>query len=160
MRLYLLRHAIAEDGAGMPDSRRQLTEEGRQKLRKVLQQASKSGLHPDFILSSPYVRARQTAEIAVEELRYQGELVSSDQLTPYASPHKTWDELREYRQAGEILVVGHNPHLSELVSLLTGARAGAVEMKKAGLACLELISAGPQPRATLHWLMTPRSIGV
>ena len=159
MRLYLLRHAIAEDGVGMPDAERQITQEGRKKLRKVLERAREAGVRPDFILSSPYVRARQTARIAVEELRYEGELIESADLTPYASPHATWDELREYRQAGQVMVVGHNPHLSDLACLLIEARSGAIEMRKSGLVCFDLISMGPQPRATLNWMMTPRSSG-
>jgi phosphohistidine phosphatase len=159
MRLYLLRHGIAEDGIGMPDAQRQLTQEGRKKLRKVLERARDAGIRPDFILSSPYVRAKQTAQIAVEELRYEGELIETGELTPYANPHKTWEELREYRQAGEVIVVGHNPHMSDMACLLAGARSGAFEMKKSGLACFDLISTGPEPRATLNWLMTPRSCG-
>lgn len=159
MRLYLLRHAIAEDGTGMPDAERQLTQEGRNKLRKVLERARDADVRPDLILSSPYIRAKQTAQIAVEELRYKGKLIESGELTPYASPHKTWEELRERREAGQVLVVGHNPHLSDLACLLIDARTGAVEMKKSGLACFDLISTGPQTRATLNWLMTPKSSG-
>ncbi|MCB1022100.1 MAG: phosphohistidine phosphatase SixA [Acidobacteria bacterium] len=159
MRLYVLRHGIAEDGAGMPDSQRQLTGEGREKLRKVMRQASTAGLQPDFIISSPYVRARQTAAIAVEELGFRGEVSESELLVPYASPHQTWEMLRERRHAAQTLVVGHNPHLSELLCLLTGAHAGAFEMKKAGLACLETFQTGPTPRAMLAWLMTPKSVG-
>jgi phosphohistidine phosphatase len=157
--VFLLRHAIAEEGVGMPDSQRQLTQEGRKKLRSVLERAREAGVDPDFILSSPYARARQTAAIAAEELGLENEVIESENFTPYASPHKAWDEIREYRQAEQLLVAGHNPHLSDLVCLLTGARAGAVEMRKAGLACVELISAGPEPRATLVWLMTPKSVG-
>jgi len=157
MRLYLLRHAIAENGIGMPDAQRQITQEGRKKLRKVLHQARSAGVRPDVVLSSPYVRAKQTAEIVIEELRYNGALLESAELTPYANPHKAWEELREHRQSGQVLVVGHNPHLSDLACLLTGARAGAFEMKKSGLACFDLISTGPEPRATLNWLMTPKS---
>ena len=67
--------------------------------------------------------------------------------------------LRERRHAAQTLVVGHNPHLSELLCLLTGAHAGAFEMKKAGLACLETFQTGPTPRAMLAWLMTPKSVG-
>ena len=159
MRLYLLRHGIAEDGAGRPDPERRLTGEGREKLRKVLARAREAGVRPDLVLSSPYVRAKQTTEIAVEELRYENTVIDSAELTPYASPHKAWEELREHRTAREILVVGHNPHLSDLACLLIAARAGAIEMKKAGLACFELISTGPQPRAALSWLITPKSAG-
>jgi phosphohistidine phosphatase len=159
MRLFLLRHGIAEDGIGMADSQRQLTPEGRKKLKRVLRSAAEAGLRPDVIVTSPYVRARQTAAIAVEELQYAGPVVESALLTPEASPHAAWDDLRAYRHVDQVLVTGHNPHLSNLVCLLLGARTGAVEMHKAGIACLDLVSAGPEPRATLNWLMTPKSAG-
>jgi phosphohistidine phosphatase len=159
MKLYLLRHAIAEDGVGMTDSQRQLTEEGRQKLRKVMRQARVAGLQPDVILSSPYVRARQTATIAVEELRYRAGVVESETLTPGANPHATWQELRAYRDAKQVLVVGHNPHMSSLSCLLVGAPGGAIEMKKAALACFDVMNASHQPSATLEWLMTPKTVG-
>lgn len=160
MKLYLLRHGIAEEGDGMPDAQRQLTEEGRRKLRKVLGSARAAGVQPDYVISSPYVRARQTAAIAVEALGYRGELIESASLTPFGSPHQTWEEVRAYRHAAELLLVGHNPHLSSLSCLLLGAPGGALEMKKAGLACFGTISAGPQARATLCWLMTPKSVGI
>lgn len=160
MRLFLLRHGIAEDGIGMADSQRQLTAEGRKKLRKVLHSATEAGLRPDVIVTSPYIRARQTAAVAAEELQYAGQIVESALLTPEASPHAAWEDLRAYRHVDQVLVTGHNPHLSSLVCLLIGARAGAVEMHKAGIACLDLLSMGPEPRATLNWLLTPKSAGV
>ncbi|MEZ5396572.1 MAG: phosphohistidine phosphatase SixA [Bryobacterales bacterium] len=159
MRLYVLRHGIAEDGGAMPDSQRQLTGEGREKLRKIMRHAAKAGLDPDVVISSPYVRARQTTAIAVEELGFKGHVIETDSLVPFANPHQTWDMLREHRHASQTLIVGHNPHLSDLLCLLTGARAGAFEMKKAGLACLETLHTGPTPRASLAWLMTPKSVG-
>ncbi len=160
MRLYLLRHGIAEDGIGMPDPQRRLTDEGIAKLRRVLTRASEAGVRPDVILTSPYVRARQTAAIAVEELAFANELVETEELTPYADPRQTWQELRNYRDAEHAMVVGHNPHLSDFASLLLGAPGGSVEMKKAGLACFDLLSTGPAPRGSLCWLLTAKSAGV
>ncbi len=159
MQLFVLRHAIAEDAApGQPDSERKLTDLGREKLRRVLRRARQAGLQPDAIVSSPYVRARQTAEIAVAELKYAEPVVTSDNLTPFGNLFEVWSELRGLG-AESVLVVGHNPQLSELVSWMIGAPGYGVEMKKAGLACLDVHGAGPQPQASLVWMLTPKAAG-
>ncbi|MBI1353386.1 MAG: phosphohistidine phosphatase SixA [Acidobacteria bacterium] len=159
MKLYVLRHAIAEDRAGGPDSQRQLTQDGRRKLRKVIATARAAGFAPDHILVSPYVRAVQTAQIAAEELAFEEPLIETDKLLPYSPPLEIWDELRDFRDSGQLLIVGHNPQLSELACTLLGTPGDAIAMKKAALACFELHGMGPQPQASLCWLLTPRLAG-
>jgi phosphohistidine phosphatase len=78
VQIYLLRHGIAEDST--PDSERALTAEGREKLRRVLARARSADVTPSLILSSPYRRAIETAEIAVEVLGYQGKVVKTRAL--------------------------------------------------------------------------------
>ncbi len=158
MKLYILRHAIAEDRAEA-DSQRALTDEGRRKLAKVLAQAAKTGMAPEMILTSPYVRALQTARMAAEALGFRNSLIETDKLLPYSSPLDLWEELRGYRHVEQTLLVGHDPQLTELVCLLAGAPGGAIPMKKAGLACFHLRGWGPQPQATLSWLLTPKLAG-
>jgi len=81
MELYFLRHGIAEETSSTGrDSDRRLTDEGRRKLRQTLQRVADAGVSPDLLLTSPYVRARQTAEIAKEILGYKEDLVVSDAL--------------------------------------------------------------------------------
>ena len=78
MQIYLLRHGIAEDAApGRPDSERALTEEGRDKLRRVLRRARSADAAPSLILSSPYRRALETAALAAEMLSYPGRIVET-----------------------------------------------------------------------------------
>src|SRR5437899_3482698 len=97
MQIYLLRHGIAEDGKpGRPDSERALTEEGRAKLRRVLKRARTGDVNPSLILSSPYRRAVETADVAVEILRYQGQIAQSRAFLPEASPRHAWDEIRAH----------------------------------------------------------------
>ena len=160
MKLFVLRHAIAEDRVGGPDSQRQLTTDGRRKLRKVIAVARQAGLQPDYILASPYVRAVQTAEIAAQELGFADPLIETDKLLPYSPPLEIWDELRGYRDAGQVLIVGHNPQLSELACSLLGAPGDAIGMKKAALACFDLHGVGPKPQASLAWLLTSKLAGV
>lgn len=160
MEIYILRHAIAEDAAdGQSDADRQLTPAGEAKLRRVLARAREGGLKPDVILTSPYVRAVQTAEIAKSELGVDNEPVQSKTLVPFSNPFDIWDEVREYASVKQILLAGHNPVLSSLVCFLIGAAGHAIDLKKSALARVDVQSRSPQPRGTLVWLLTPRSAG-
>src|SRR5215467_10817173 len=97
MEIYILRHGIAEDQNPGGDARRSLTDEGRRKLRRVLGCAARANVSPSLILSSPYVRARQTAELAAEALGYRGKIVETPVLVPEGSPEALWEELRGRR---------------------------------------------------------------
>ena len=160
MILYVLRHAIAEDAIpGLSDSSRQVTEKGRRKARRVLSHARRIGVRPSTILTSPYLRATQTAAIAREQLRLPIEPLVTRALAPYVSVPSLWDEIRGHADAGDVLVSGHNPQLSWLVMWLLGGREDALWLKKSGLVTLDVGTAGPHPRAALSWLLTPKSAG-
>lgn len=161
MVLYVLRHAIAEDllSNAVPDSSRRITKKGRRKARRVLSHAASIGVRPRAILTSPYVRARETAEIAASEFGGDTDPVVSSALIPYVSVHVLWSTLRGPAVRGDLMVVGHNPQLSELVMWLLGGRADALWLKKSGLAALAVDPADRRPRATLSWLLTPKSVG-
>ncbi len=160
MTLYVLRHAIAEDPApGQPDATRQLTETGRARCRRVLAHASRVGVQPASILTSPYDRAAQTAGIARDELGFQEQPITTNALVPYVDVHDLWDVIRDYASAGDLMIVGHNPQLSMLVAWLLGARPDSLWLKKSGLVAIDVGPAGLAPRATLSWLLTPGSVG-
>src|SRR5579863_5406571 len=110
MELYILRHGIAADGeAGQPDSGRTLTPEGRKKLRAMLQSAAAAGVAPSLILTSPYKRAVQTAQLAAAALGYGGELLRTNALVPGSTPQAVWEEVRVHRDQRQILLSGHEP---------------------------------------------------
>lgn len=160
MTLYVLRHAIAEDRTPpQSDSGRRLTAPGRAKAGRVLDHARSIGVRPGTVLTSPYVRASQTAEIARERLRLSAPAVVTEALVPYVSVFDLWEGIRDHFASGDVMVVGHNPQLSSLVSWLLGSREDALWLKKSGLVALDVGSAGPQPRAMLSWLLTPGSVG-
>lgn len=160
MILYVLRHAIAEEPRpGQSDSTRQLTETGSSRCRRVLAHAKRVKVQPQNILTSPYDRAAQTAEIAKAELGFDRELITSNALLPFVSVQDLWNEIRDYAAGGDVMVVGHNPQLSMLVVWLLGGRADALWLKKSGLVALDIGGAGPHPRAELSWLLTPGSVG-
>jgi phosphohistidine phosphatase len=134
MQIYLLRHGIAEDAKpGHPDAERALTNEGRDKLRRVLKRARTADLSPSLILSSPYRRALETAAAAAEVLAYKGEIVRTRTLLPESSPFDAWEEIREHKDERAVLLASHEPLMSSMAAFLLDSPALTVDMKKAAL---------------------------
>jgi phosphohistidine phosphatase len=158
--LYLLRHGIAVD-PGSPgyenDSERPLIPKGERRLREAAAAMKKLGLSFDLILSSPFTRAKQTAEIVAEELKLKKRLEFSDELAPGGSSRALIQKLNGWEPAPEnVLLVGHEPGLSRLISLLvSGGTDAAIEMKKGGLCKLEAGELRHGRCAQLAWLLTP-----
>jgi phosphohistidine phosphatase len=160
MEIYLFRHGIAEDARpGRPDADRALTDEGKKKVADVVKTACRGGVEPSLIISSPYKRAIETARIAVEGFGYKGDIIRTDTLVPHGSPEKVWAELRDYREEQAILLAGHEPLLSHLVTYLLSATGLRVEMKKAALVRVDVETLGPRPQGTLRWMLTPKLCG-
>jgi phosphohistidine phosphatase len=160
MEIYLLRHGIAENGRpGLKDSDRALTGDGREKLKRVLARARGAGVKPDVILSSPYRRALQTAEIAAESLGYRAKIVQTPALVPDAFPQQVWEEVRVRRDETALLLASHEPLMSATIALLLASPALKVDMKKAGLARIDCDHFGPEPNGVLKWLLTPATAG-
>jgi phosphohistidine phosphatase len=155
MELYLLRHGIAEDNAAT-DADRQLTEEGRQKLRRVLKRAASAGVSPSLILSSPYKRAIETAEIAAAELDYKGKILRVGSLTPDSSPPSVWSEIREHRDQPSILLAGHEPLFSSTVAYLLGSTQEMIDFRKAALVRIDIRGFSASPQGVLQWMLTPK----
>jgi phosphohistidine phosphatase len=144
MQIYLLRHGIAEDAKpGQPDSERALTSDGRDKLRRVLKRARAAGVEPDVILSSPFRRAVETAEVAAEVFGHKGEIERTRTLEPDASPFDTWDEIRQRKEERAILLASHEPLMSSMAAFLLDSPALRVEMKKAALVRIDCERLGP-----------------
>jgi phosphohistidine phosphatase len=165
--LLLLRHGIAEErGDGLDDAQRSLTPEGRDRTRAQLRHLEQLGLCCDLVLSSPLVRARQTAELAVAEgLAPELELAAA--LAPLADPLpllERWLGPVSPRPGWRRLaLVGHEPDLSTLAALLIGVPMAlapqALQLKKAGAALLQWSSpppAGLLGSARLELLLPPR----
>ena len=160
MQIYLLRHGIAEDArTGHPDSERALTGEGRDKLRRVLKRARQVGVEPATILSSPYRRAVETADVAAEVLGYQGKVLRTRALLPEASPFDTWDEIRSRKGDTSILLASHEPLMSSMVAFLLDCPALQVDMKKAALVRVDCERFGTEPQGVLKWMITPALAG-
>jgi len=125
VQLILVRHAAAIDrDAGVPDERRYLTPAGRGYFRKTARTMRDQGVAPDLILTSPLLRAIQTADILAERLKYAGELVARDELAPGFDLPGLERLLARSGNAGEVCLVGHEPDLSQLVVTLLGLPHG------------------------------------
>jgi phosphohistidine phosphatase len=153
VQIYLLRHGIADDGT--PDSERALTAEGREKLRRVLARARSADVAPTLILSSPYRRAVETAEVVVEVLGYEGKVVKTRALVPDSSPYDAWEEIRKRSGEAAILLASHEPLMSSLAAFLLASPALMVDMKKAALMRVDCDRMGPEPKGVLKWMLTP-----
>jgi phosphohistidine phosphatase len=159
MELYIVRHGIAvdrEDPKCPADPERYLTEEGIEKSRQVAKGVAEVASIPDLILSSPYVRALQTAEIFAERLEYpKQKIVKSDQLLPGAEPLQLFRELAKDKDLSCVFVFGHAPHLDDLLATSIGTKHHITSLKKAGVAFVELKRLVP-PSGELIWLATPK----
>ncbi len=158
MKLYLVRHAIAEDITDYEDdSLRPLTEKGSDKMHRIAQALRELGVEPDLIVSSPYVRASQTASVLAKELKYKEEIAYSDFLVPMAEPDDMIGEINEKYSVDELMLVGHEPNLSSLASiLLAGNPDISINFKKGGVCCLSVDNLHYDRKATLEWLVTPK----
>src|SRR5215471_2201287 len=160
MQLYIVRHGIAidrEDPKSPSDPERYLTPEGLKKTREVARGFAALKISPSVFLSSPYVRAIQTAEIFAEVVKFsKSKIKQTDLLLPGAEPAAFFRELlRTSRSEASAVCFGHAPHLDELIAFALGAKRDLTQLKKAGVACLELTRISP-PAGSLSWLSTPK----
>jgi len=159
MEIYILRHGIAVN-RGTPgykkDSDRPLTTEGEEKLNQIAKAMLAMELKFDLILSSPYLRSKQTAQIVAAEL--DEDITLTDLLTPDGNPLELIRELNDEKPQS-VLLVGHEPYLSGLISVLvTGESNAAIELKKGGLCKLSADRVAYGQCATLNWLLTPKQL--
>ena len=163
MDLYVLRHGVAEDRNSAEygtDTERPLTAKGMRRMARQVRGLRSLGLSIDVIVTSPLVRAAQTAEIVHEGLQTTSRLVTSNALAPNGSPSQLISHLATgYSSADDVMVVGHEPYLSRLISVLTtGDPEPVVRLRKGALCKLRL----PAPRygrcGWIEWSMTPKQM--
>ncbi len=181
MKLYLVRHAIAEErataeaesartstaktkakpkpSAPASDAERALTPEGKVKMARAAQGLRKAKPRLDLILTSPLRRARETAGIIAAELGGT-KIEMVDELAPGAEPSEVVAAVRRYPDLKSIALVGHEPQLGYLASyLLTGSpNACSVTFRKGAIACLEGEVTDDAATFSLLWLMPPRML--
>jgi phosphohistidine phosphatase len=160
MELYILRHGLAEErNESGRDRDRALTPEGKERTHAAGKALRKMNIEFDLVLSSPFVRAWQTAEILLEELECANSLQQCEALSSGAAMEEVLEALKKAEGSYEsVLLVGHEPDLSQLISaLLSGSPDLAITMKKGGLAKLTCGTVDPGS-ARLEWLLTSKHL--
>jgi len=159
MQLYIVRHGIAIDRADPkcpPDPERYLTEEGIEKTKQVAKGVAAMGITADLFISSPYVRAMQTAEIFANALDYPKQKIRrTDLLLPGGEPSLLFRELAKDKQSSSVFLFGHAPNVDDVVATALATKHHLTSMKKAGVALIELKRISP-PSAQLVWFATPK----
>ena len=161
MILYVVRHALAEDVSASGDEGRHLTEVGRQRTQKAAAAMRGVGLEFDLILTSPLARAVETAEIIAAAYATDLKPRVLVELATGVTPGDAVAALAPYGRNDSVMIVGHEPQLSALVSiLLTGDRDTIhLRMRKGGCVALGLPASRIQPGAAeLLWMMTQRQL--
>jgi len=163
MELFLLRHgpAVERGTRGFEDDfARPLTAKGRRQLRHTAAALKRVERRFDLILSSPLVRAKQTAEIVAAALKLKKRVTYANALAPGGVASILLRQLGRVKPAPKrILLVGHEPDLSRLISVLvTGGPRLQLDLKKGGLCKLEAETLRAGPCATLVWLLTPKQL--
>jgi phosphohistidine phosphatase len=138
MKIVFVRHAAAVDRtSGISEESRYLTPEGRVFFRKTARTMLKNSVDPSVILSSPLIRAVQTADILAETLSFCSPLVLRNELQPGFGMLALAGLLDEYRSAGELVLVGHEPDLSTIISFLLQS-SGWFSLKKGAAVKLKI----------------------
>ncbi len=153
MELILLRHGKAEDTSPGGDFSRELVEKGREQSRKAARLLKAAGKLPDIVLTSPLVRARQTADAFCQTAAMPGALVQP-WLTSGMTPEMALAELAGFKEFKRVGIVGHEPDFSQLLGWILGAQGGGIEMKKGALACVRINP--PSRYGSLRFLIPPK----
>jgi phosphohistidine phosphatase len=155
--LYLIRHGVAaERGEAWPDdAKRPLTDQGVRRLREIAAGFVEIGVSFDVMLTSPLVRARQTAEIIAAGLDPHPPIVVTEALSPGGAYAAVVDELAKQARRPRIALVGHEPGIGALAARLIGSRH-PLEFKKGAVARIDLAALPPTGAGSLHWFLTPR----
>jgi phosphohistidine phosphatase len=162
MELYFFRHGIAvdrEDPSVDDDRERPLTRDGIRKTYSACEGLARMELKFDQILTSPWLRAVQTARILAEVLEMSDHIEEMAELAGDRSVNDLVAGLARYKTLERVVLVGHQPLLGAGISyLLTGKTTMEVDLKKSGVCAIELNRIPPTSGGTLRWMLTPRQL--
>ncbi len=159
MDLLILRHGEAGRHSLTPgDSKRALTSEGQQEIADLSNGLKSLGIKLDGVFTSPLLRAKQTAEIVAKSLKFKGKIEEIASLKPEGNRLEFYNILSKLKRDSVILVVGHEPYLSEMISEAISQSGCRINLKKAGMARIRVISTLPKIKGELRWLLTPKHL--
>ena len=163
MKLLVIRHAIARDRekfaeSGQSDDLRPITATGERKMKQIAKALVAEIGELDRLVTSPLTRAMETARIVADAFGIDKPEVT-DSLVPDARPEQFEQWCGASNETGVIAIVGHEPHLSTLVTwLLTGRQESRILLKKGGACLLEFDLQPRRDSGTLSWLLTPAQL--
>src|SRR5262245_6853560 len=156
--LYLIRHAVAEErGDAWPDdAKRPLSEDGASRMRKAARGIDRLGVTLDVVVSSPLVRAKQTAEIVAGAMNPRPPIVTAESLAPDGTFQEIIADLeKQQSKRTRIAIVGHEPGIGEFAARLIGSRH-SIEFKKGAVCRIDVDALPPSGPGDLRWLMTTK----
>lgn len=152
MNIVIIRHAHAVDRtADVAEEHRYLTPEGRSFFRKTADTMKKKGICPDIILTSPLLRSVQTADILAETISFSGPVIATDKLAPGCNTDGFWDVVSTSAECRELVIVGHEPDLGEIIASLFSLQE-RIGLKKGTAMKLKLNEVDPHDPPVFKWL--------
>ncbi len=159
MLLYIVRHGIAEKPSGfLQDKDRSLTEEGKNIVAELAGALTTKGVHPETIISSPYLRAKQTADILAAGFKPSLVVEIDKRLMPNSSPSLLQEILFEHTASKSIMIVSHEPAVSEFATTLCANDAERVYGFSPASVCCVVIESIPTIRGSLYWFASAEEI--
>jgi phosphohistidine phosphatase len=164
MILYIVRHAWAEsrdDPAWTDDGERPLTKEGRRRFTLLVEKLAARGFAPEFIVTSPLVRCRQTAELIAAAVAHKPEIVARDELVPGSNLAGLlrWT-VRHAQRYEEVAWVGHAPDVGRLAAAMIGEGPCAVDFAQGAVAAIRFDDRLQPGQGEIRWLVTAKVLGV
>ena len=160
-RVYLVRHGVAEDySSSGRDFDRALTEEGRQKMARAASGLLSLEVQVDLLVSSPLVRARETAD-EIAQVYDSAERQVWEELSCGVDESALTNRLEECDPLADVMLVGHEPDIGEMLAYWLTGRIAAfhTRVRKGSVSCVRAGMLPPQGRATLEWMLTARQLG-
>jgi phosphohistidine phosphatase len=160
--LYIMRHGVAVMRSSQDvddDAKRPLTPDGKRKMQEIARGLKRLGFAVAWIVTSPLVRAVETAEIIADSLDQRVPMDFCDALKPGGSPEELLTFLARHLARRSVLVVGHEPDLASMAARLIGAgRHANLAFKKGGCCLISFDEFPPKSPGTLTWWLTPKLI--
>jgi phosphohistidine phosphatase len=160
MDLFILRHgnAGARSAISREDSKRPLTVDGKKEIEEISKGLRSLGIELDYIFTSPLFRSKQTAEVVFKNLKCKNQISELDELKPEGNKLQLYSRLSKLNQDSSVLLVGHEPFLSELIAEAISSGSSRIDLKKGGLVRMRTISLQPKIQGELRWLLTPKHL--
>jgi phosphohistidine phosphatase len=161
MDCILFRHGIAVEPQEWdgPEARRPLTAKGAEKVREAAEGLIRLDIQPTHVVSSPFLRTGQTAEILRKVLRFSPEMTRWNELLSDAPPHLLFERLAKLPKDACVLCVGHEPHLSAAAGLMiAGGPVSGLVFKKGGACSVRFERTVKPGEGTLRWWLMPMQL--